>query len=272
MRFSRSLRSHLAASALLLPLSLGITGCILQGGSGELDLETPKVEVTLKLDKETYQIGEPMIATVSVKNTGTERNVIAVPGAGICEFYAHRVDGDPETIDSVQYLSAPDETTSMQDVEAGESFERKLLVYRYGRKAGKYEMFARYRTDEKSVQNAEVSSAIVGFAIEGSTKFDRDREGLLTEAEAIRVAREHFKLGDDIPAEAVLAKDETRLNVWLVTLHAPPAAPAPTAPTAKEAPAASTKPQDKSALVSPYTGSFKREANTTVAAERGKRK
>jgi hypothetical protein len=87
--------------------------------------------------------------------------------------------------------------------------------------------------------------------------FVRDREGRISDVDAERVARSFFVAAPDAKAESMLGTDEARFEVWLVTVDV-----AATDGTTKQ----------RTALVSPQTGKVKREVNTTVAAERKKRR
>lgn len=247
-------RSRFAALVLASTL---VGGCfIFQGGSGDLELDTPTANVTLALDKAEYGLGEAVIATVEIENQGKTDAVLAVPGKAICEFYARAMGGSADALQQLEFVASPDENTSFDLVPAGEKFSRKLVLPRFTSKPGKYEVFVRYRTEEQAISTAtEDVSDPVTITIGENVVFERDREGRLTDAEAARVSREHWKAAADAKVDTLLAKDELRLDVWLTTLHRTNA---------------EGTPETKSLLISPYTGKIKREVDTTVAAEKAR--
>lgn len=234
-----------------------LTGCGFVGwGSGELDLDPSQVEVHLSFDKETYQLGEAITATIEVKNLAEAPAVLSVPGAKLCQIYARPESAKPDDLALVEFVSAPDEQIEQERVEAGESISRKLLLHRFTRKPGRFAFLLRYRTDVEGISSAvEAASEIVSLTVSEQRMFERDRDGLILESEAQRIARAHFKAAPDAPAESMLANDETRLDTWLVTVQVP----------AKDG-----KTESKSALISPFTGKVRRDVATTVAAERAK--
>lgn len=243
--------------AILPLLAAAFQACyIFQGGSGDLELDAPLANVTLAFDKTEYGLGEALIATVELENQGKTDAVLPVPGRTICEFYARVVGGSPDDLQQLEFVTSPDESTSFERVAAGEKFSRKLVLPRFTTKPGKYEIFVRYRTEEQAISTAteDVSDPLVVTVTE-SLVFERDREGRLTDAEAVRLTREHWKAAADAKVDTLLAKDELRLDVWLTTLHRADA---------------EGKAETKSLLLSPYTGKVKREVDTTVAAERAR--
>jgi hypothetical protein len=237
---------------LLVLLALAGNGaCILQGGTGELELDAPTVEVSLELDKSEYKLGEPVIATINTKNAGEKLAVLAVPGRETVEIHARPQGGGPDADVIVEFISSPDDQFSSESVEAGESVSRDLLLHRFTREPGVYEVFVRYRTDDVAITAiGEDTSELVTVTVSNEVAFVRDRQGRISDLDAQRVARAFFAAAPDAAAESMLATDEARFEVAAVD----------------------GKPKQRTALVSPYTGKVKREINTTVAAERAKRR
>lgn len=234
-----------------------VSGCfILQGGSGDLELGSPETKVILTLDKTEYGLGEAVIATVELENVGKTDAVLPVPGKGICELYSREIGGSADALQLLEFVTSPDEQTSFERVGAGDKFSRTLLLPRFTSKAGQFELFARYRTEEQAISTAtEDVSEPLPVTVTATRVFERDREGRILDTEAARVSREYWKAPVDARVDTLLAKDELRLDVWLTTLHRTNA---------------EGKPETKSILISPYTGKIKREVDTTVTAEKSR--
>jgi hypothetical protein len=230
--------------------------CFLQWGSGEMELGTPKIEVTLTLDKPSYGLGEPLIATVGVKNVGDKIAVLPYPGRETCELYVRPAGSGGEELRLAEFVSAPNDLISFENVDPDESIERRLVAHRFTREPGEYEIFARYRTDVAEISSiGEAASVPQPVTVTSERVFERDREGRITEEAAIALARSFFSATPEAKAEAWLARDDEKLDVWLVTIV-----------TAD----IDGKPLEKSCLISPYLGKVRREVPTTVAAERAK--
>lgn len=251
-----SLLHSLRAPILMMAATI-VSGCfIFQGGSGDLELGSPETKVVLTLDKTEYGLGEAVMATVELENVGKTDAVLPVPGKGICEVYSREIGGSADALQQLEYVTSPDEQTSFERVGAGEKFSRTLLLPRFTQKAGQYELFARYRTEEQAISTAtEDVSDPLAVTVTSTRVFERDREGRILDTEAARVSREHWKALADARVDTLLAKDELRMDIWLTTLHRSDA---------------EGKPETKSLLISPHTGKVKREVDTTVAVEKAR--
>lgn len=242
-----------SASLVALALAATGTGGCLEWGSGDLELEDPTVKVEMTLDKATYDIGDPVKATITVTNIGEVRASIAVPSSGTLEIYMQ--DSASKELDptAVEYVTSPLDTTVFREVDSGEALDpRVLCLPRTTTKAGTFKIWCRYRTEDAAISRAgEAWSEPVPFAITDKVSMKRDRYGHLEQTEAVRVATEFY--GREVASsESIVRLDETRLQVFLVTLH--------------------FKDKDKdghdeaSCFVSPYTGKVTRESKVSVRA------
>lgn len=183
-----------------------------------------EAEVLLWLDSDTYRVGQPVQATVSVTNKGPVELLVPAldnstlkfrwgqPGAGEPlvrrPVLPERAAGSPRVV-------GPDGSVSRTFLFTGLTGgpgEWGLMVGLYGcRSAGR-----------ESAPLPAYYARPATFAVTDEVMFERDPySGIIVRAQAIALARRQGEADETVPARAVLVPlDETGLHVWVVFLGA----------------------------------------------------
>ncbi len=216
-------RSPTSISVLALAVLPFSSGCFMGIGKSGADLElgVPTMDVALVLDRSSYGMGAPIVAEVTVTNTGDKTVSVPRPGRDTIDFYLRPVSAtDPRHTQKVAWALEEPEFVSL---EPGTSDQRKFALNLATKEAGEYVIHAVYRTEPDpslELAAATVTSPGVPITVDASfVVFERDGMGLITESEAKRVATEFFHR-DALRAEARLVKDERiRMHIWWVTVY-----------------------------------------------------
>lgn len=207
-------RSTLRFPAALLGLVL-LTGCT---GLGQADLEDglPNLTVTVQVDAAEYARNAPVVANVSVTNAGDSSVSLVMPARETLEFNLFTTRS-PEPL-RIEFVASPLEPIEFNVLEPGATMSRKFVLPLAARAEGEYRLITIYRPElgEEIQGSMPIASEAAGFVVKDPPAFDRDSNGVISEADAIRVAKAHFgQATKAVRAQYVL--DELRLGVWLVT-------------------------------------------------------
>ena len=202
------------AFVLLLLCAGGCTGF----GHGDIETGAPTLSVALTVDAPTYARNAAVIASVTITNAGEKPASIALPGRETMEFNLFTKDS-PDPF-HVEFVSSPLELSEFQLVEPGETIKRPFVLPLAARAAGTFRLIAVYHPEleDSIVGGTPVASDAAPFEVDGPPVFDRDSNGVISEADAIRVAQSFFARPTKSSSARFLI-DENRLGVWLVTVE-----------------------------------------------------
>lgn len=212
---------NLLSCALLL-VSVSLPGCLgfqLGKAGADLELETPQLGLVLSTDRTAFGVGAPIIAELTLKNEGKLPVSVARPSPLTVEFYL-RPHTSPEPLHT-QMVTWPDEVVDFVPIEPGETHKRSHVLSRATLKEGSYDLIAIYRSEpEAELKNAAtVASNPVPITVSLPVEMERDSLGLIVEAEAARIAKEHFGQ-DDSRIDARLVMDKRmKMHQWWVTVY-----------------------------------------------------
>ncbi len=213
-------------SVLLLVAVLPACGVMGIGKSGaDLELDEPTLEVTVETDAARYGVGEAIVATVLLTNAGPAPVSIPRPSPDTVRFFLRGAD-EPEPRDT-QCVRWPLEQAEFISLEPGESHGRRFVLSLATSDAGPLDLFAVYRTEPDPAIElaAHVASNPVSLAVELPVALERDSMGLISRAEAERLAVAHFGR-EAARTDALLVKDsKVRMHQWWVTVWYQSASP-----------------------------------------------
>ncbi|MFG0320703.1 MAG: hypothetical protein ACF8XB_25745 [Planctomycetota bacterium JB042] len=215
----RSLLSVLLLVAAL-PACMGI------GKAGaDLELEEPTLDVLVETDAARYGVGEAIVATVVLTNAGAAPVSIPRPSPDTVRFFVRGADeSEPRDTQSVRW---PLEQAEFISLEPGESHGRRFVLNLATSAPGSLDLFAVYRTEPDPAIElaANVASKPVALEVELPVAMERDSMGLISRAEAERIAVAHFGR-EAARTEALLVKDsKVRMHQWWVTVWYQSASP-----------------------------------------------
>ena len=208
--------------ALILCLAIpGAAGC----STVSVKPTAAPAKVTLSLDAERYQIGEPVWATVEVENRTRRPLVLPALDNTTLTFYW----GQPGTAERRRRWpvlprgAAPEP----RQVAPGKSERRRFLFTGLTGQPGQWGMMAALAgciSDDKQVAACEpYYSAPVWHEVTDQVRFRRDPySGIITRQQAIELARAEGGAGPAAQAKAVLVPlGESGLVTWVVFLERP---------------------------------------------------
>jgi hypothetical protein len=217
------------------------SGC---SGFSQTDLEdgVPAMDVSVTVDSAGYARNTAVIAEVTIQNIGDKPVSIPIPGRESVEFNQFHAES-PEPL-VVDFVAPPREPIEFTLVQPGETLTRRFLLPLAARKVGEFRLISLYRPELEGIEGSTpVASKAAAFAVTDPPAFDRDSNGVISEADAKRAAERYFAQR----AKSVLAKyflDEAEVGTWLVTVEF-------------EKPDAKGRTQ-RSCRVSAYTGAVQR--------------
>lgn len=206
-------------------LALAATGCLGRAGA-DLELGAPSLAVELALDAAAYGVGAPVLAEVTITNTGAAPVTVGRPSAHTVDFFLQPADA-PEPRHT-QQVSSPVEAPAFVVIQPGASHARVIPLNFATSAPGSYRVFAVYGAEpQEGVElTATLASNAVPITVTLPVVLERDAVGLITEREARRIALEHFG-GAAERVDARLYQDERfRTFVWWVTVYRASPAPA----------------------------------------------
>lgn len=210
---------RLAIRILTLAGASAISGACTGLGGGEFETDAPQLEAVLELDRTSFRIGEPLLATLIVKNVGESKTSIPLPGRASVDFFLRPADEiEPRHLDFVTWA---EEGTEFATVAAGEATTRKLLLPTATATGGSFSVFARYRSEgvEAIEEMTTVASNAIQIEVKEPIAFHRDSSGLISADDARSVAARYFG-GTSSRVEAQLTRDpRLKYTFWLVTVH-----------------------------------------------------
>lgn len=175
------------------------------------------------MDKEVYQVGEPVVASVRLQNEGP--GPVVVPRFDVDSVHFLRGTNDS----AVQVEREPVYSRSPQsepaEVAAGKSLSRRFLFTRLSDEAGEYALLASFKgaMSAEAVQTETVYSEPVPFRVVEQTALKRDpTNGLILKAQAVELARS--SVGGQVKAHraVLMPLAETGLYTWVVLLKTAP--------------------------------------------------
>jgi hypothetical protein len=223
LREERTLKVHLvelssravrifAAAAVVLTAWCGV-GCSSAPPVPDLDVE-------ISLDSDTYRIGEPVVATLNVRNRSDEDVVIPALDASTLRFRLTR-PGSGELIarDPVLPASSPGNPRVLEPLRtAGRRFVFTRVTAEpgeWGLIAGLYDCMC--GTDDGTPVPTLYSRATT-FTVVDEVMFERDpHSGIIARNEAVELARAAAGATADTPVRAVLTPlADSGLHRWVV--------------------------------------------------------
>jgi len=212
------MRLHRLLIAVLL-IALPSCGVLGIGKSGaDIELDTPTLDVELTLDEAAYGVGAPIIATLTVRNDGDAPVSIPRPSADTVRFFLRGAD-EVEPRDT-QLVRWPNEQPEFVNLDSGQTDVRPFILNMATSSAGPLEVFAVYRTEPDPAIElaANEASNPVGVEVTLPVALERDTMGLITEAEAHRIATNYFGQAAQ-RIDSLLVKDsKLRMHQWWVTV------------------------------------------------------
>lgn len=208
-------RSTLRFPALCLGLAF-LPACT---GLSQADLEDglPSLTVAVAVDAPEYSRNAPVVANVTVTNAGDSSVSLVMPARETLEFNLFTTKS-PEPL-RVEFVASPLEPIQFQVLEPGATLSRRFVLPLAARANGEFRLISIYRAElggEDIQGGLPIASEAAPFVVKDPPAFDRDSNGVISEADAIRIAQAHFAQ----PTKAVRAHyllDELKLGVWLVT-------------------------------------------------------
>ena len=209
------------ASPLLLVL-------LMASGCATVPREVP-LEVTLALNADSYQIGEPALATVTVTDKGQPASGAAgqpdvlVPALDDTTLRFHVAQqGSPLQVRRKPVLPqtcAPEPHA----LAGGQSVSRTFLFTRLTEEPGQWALVVTLSGCQSPAGAAQVMPAyyskMAEFRVADTVMFKRDSDGLITKEQAVALVRKHAGCGEDVPARVVpVPLEGTGLYVWTVFL------------------------------------------------------
>ena len=245
----RTLHAPLALAALLLGLpACGVLGI---GKSGaDLELDMPRLDVDLTLDEASYGVGAPIIATVTIRNIGDAPISVPRPSADTVRFFVvGSADNEPRDTQSVRW---PNEQPEFVTLETDQTDVRPFVLNMATSDAGPLEVFAIYRTepDPEIELAANEASEPVSIEVTLPVALERDTMGLISEAEAHRIATRYFGRSAKRVDSLLVRDSKLRMHQWWVTVwYSSPTADGRT---------------NGSCLIDPFLGKVRKEADRPV--------
>ena len=208
-----------ASLAAVLVAALSASGCSALSAKPA----APPVKVTLSLDAERYQIGEPVWATVKVENDSRRPLVLSALDDSTLTFYW----GQPATAERRRRWPVLPKGLAAEprEVPPGQSAERRLLFAVLTQQTGRWGMMAALAgciSSNRQVQAGEpYYSPPVWYEVSEQVKFRRDPySGIITSEQAIELARAYSGSDGAAKARAVLVPvGESGLVTWAVFLE-----------------------------------------------------
>ena len=165
--------------------------------------------VSVQLSKSQYQPGEAVAAVVSLKNSSGETIKTRSLNFDSLQFYIHPVKEKDLSLRRFPVYSAlegkPKRYMVQESLESGATTSRKFVFTKMTEQAGDYTLTVGYDPNQSKVPVPSgkklkaqkptmplVWSTPVGFAVKGPRLFKRDSQGILSKAEAVRVAESAF--------------------------------------------------------------------------------
>jgi len=176
--------------------------------------------VTLKLDAEQYDVGQPIVATVSIKNDSSAPFTVPSMDSSTLTFYLGR-EGEAARMKRWPVLPE-DVPADPRVIRCGGVDGRSFLFTQATTAPGKWGMIVSLSNclspDESVRLGQPFFSAPVWFQVSEEVKFKRDPySGIIVKEQAVELARAHAQVGASVPARAVLVPlGSSGLVMWTV--------------------------------------------------------
>jgi hypothetical protein len=178
------------------------------------------VTVTLKLDAEQYDVGQPTVAIVSVRNGSSAPFTVPSMDSGTLTFYLGR---EGQAVRMKRWPVLPkDVAADPRVIEPGAANGRSFLFTQATAEPGKWGMIVALSnciSEEQDVNLAQpLFSAPIWFKVSDQVKLERDPySGTILKEQAIELARAQARASADVPARAVLVPlGDSGLVMWTV--------------------------------------------------------
>jgi hypothetical protein len=212
----------------VMPLAFGLEGCALWGGVEEAEYVPPLV-LTCTMDKSVYRPGEAVSINVKLHNNSDQpMNVRALDASSINAIYGREDEAETTVLRPPvrPEEGAPERYATLQP---GQFVERSFDFTRLTFYSGPMKAIVQFDPNPTGsrVNGPVTHSNTMSFQVEGDRLFERDNAGLLTQQEAIALAKTQVD-GNVVDANALLVKDDTtRLFITWVNLNVADAGGAP---------------------------------------------
>lgn len=187
-------------------------------GLSQADLEDglPNLTVVLHVDAGQYARNAPVIANVSITNAGDSSVSHVMPARETLEFNLFTTRS-PEPL-HVEFVASPLEPIQFNVLEPGATLERKFILPLAARMTGDLRLIAVYRPEigEGMQGSLPIASEAAVYTVQDPPAFDRDSNGVISEADAIRIATAYFARSPKA-VRANYLLDEMKFGMWLVT-------------------------------------------------------
>lgn len=197
--------------------------CLLATGCATAPSQAPALVLAASLDREAYQIGQPLIATVSLKNEGPDPvDVPRFDHQALTFFYREQGSSAPierEPVFSRATLPEP------RELGPGETRARRFLLTRLTGAEGDYVFLAGFKgaISGGALFAQEIYCPGVPYRVTQPVALERDpANGLILKAQARELA-ERWAPGEAAAVRVVLKPlDDTGLYTWVVFLRVAP--------------------------------------------------
>lgn len=204
----------------MLPLLLGV--CVAGCATGRVAGPDVPLELSLSLDAETYQPGQPVICSVAIAPVGDDPEQVLTPDHSTMTFMLQPAEiGGNERMKVIEPVHSPKEPAArLHTLPPGETLPRRFLFTRLTLERGDFQLMAIYETlDPESAGPLKIYAEPVPFAVAGEAAYaHRYPSGLLTIDDAKQLAREAVGR-PEARAEAILRRDEKGFLKWWVNVY-----------------------------------------------------
>ncbi len=194
--------------------------CVLLAGCAGKSVTGPQMDLSIALDRTEYKIGQPLVATVQLKNNSSDELVVPRFDAQSLQFMTGkrglntRVHRHP--------VHSKNVIPESREIEPNGTFSRQFLFTRATKRGGDYVLTAIFKgavQDEKFIEQA-VYARPVPFRVTEEVVLKRDpSDGRILKTQAVELARKSAA-GEVIESRAVLVPlKDTGLVTWVVMLR-----------------------------------------------------
>jgi hypothetical protein len=213
--------TRLTRSPRSLALAVALLGVWLQGCASTGDpMAGPPIELTVTLDRTDYRLGDPLVATVTLKNASESEMVLPSFDHQAVRFMVGEKGSNARV--HHEAVHSPQVISESRTLAPGRAVSRPFLLTRATLEAGEFAVLASFRGlifDGEMIRDT-VYAPPQPFQVDSIVGLLRDRgNGLILKEQAVALAREQAK-GEVRRTRAVLMPlGETGLFTWVVMVR-----------------------------------------------------
>jgi hypothetical protein len=199
-------------------LALAIALVALAGGCATAPRQDPQ-RLRLSLDADAYRIGQAVVATVWLSNSGS--GVLHSPGLDEDTLqFMYGAKGTSERIVR-EPVHSQAVASQPQELKAGEAAMRRFLFTRLTGEEGDYALLASFRgaASEDGLVYDRVYAEPVPFKVSGPVLYERDPvNGLILKKQTVALATQAAGEGAEVVRAVLVPLGESGLYTWAVLL------------------------------------------------------